>query len=131
MRFTNITGAEPFLRGNIEDIVRLIKKKSKRIAISTNGLLTERIINLVKRNRDIGIRISIEGLPKANDELCGIKDGLNQGLRTLIELKYMGMKDIGFEITVSDKNAQDLLALYDLACTMEVEFATATVHNSY
>jgi len=36
-----------------------------------------------------------------------------------------------FEITVSDKNAQDLLALYDLAFAMEVEFATATVHNSY
>jgi len=35
-------------------------------------------------------------LPKANDELCGIKDGFDQGIRTLIELKYMGMKDIVF-----------------------------------
>lgn len=131
MRFTNITGGEPFLREDIEDIVKVIKKKSKRIVISTNGFFTEKIINLAKKNKDIGIRISIEGLPKANDELRGIKDGFDRGLRTLIELKYMGMKDIGFGITVSDRNAKDLLALYKLACAMKVEFATATLHNSY
>jgi len=43
----------------------------------------------------------------------------------------MGMNDIGLGITVSDKNAKDLLPLYKLACAMKVEFATATVHNSY
>ncbi len=131
MRFTNITGGEPFLREDIEDIVKVIKKKSKRIVISTNGFFTEKIIDLAKENKDIGIRISIEGLPKANDELRGIKDGFDRGLRTLIELKHMRMKDIGLGITVSDKNAKDLLALYKLACAMKVEFATATVHNSY
>ncbi|MBA7489507.1 Antilisterial bacteriocin subtilosin biosynthesis protein AlbA [subsurface metagenome] len=131
MRFTNITGGEPFLREDIEDIVKVIKKKSKRIVISTNGFFTKKIIDLAKKNRDIGMRISIEGLSKANDELRGIKDGFDRGLRTLIELKHMGIKDIGFGITVSDKNAKDLLALYKLACAMTVEFATATVHNSY
>jgi len=131
MRFTNITGGEPFLREDIEDIVKVIKKKSKRIVISTNGFFTEKIINLVKKNGDIGIRISMEGLSKANDELRGIKNGFDRGLRTLIELKHIGMKDIGFGITVSDKNAGDLLVLYKLACAMKVEFATAIVHNSY
>lgn len=131
VRFTNITGGEPFLREDIEDIVKVIKKKSKRIVISTNGFFTEKIIDLAKKNKDIGIRISIEGLPKANNELCGIKNGFDQGLRTLIELKHMEMKDIGLGITVSDGNAEDLLPLYKLACAMKVEFATASVHNSY
>lgn len=131
MRFTNITGGEPMLREDIDDILKVIRKKSKRIVISTNGFFTEKIIDLAKKNKDIGIRISIEGLTKANDELRGIKGGFDRGLRTLIELKHMGMKDIGFGVTVSDKNAKDLLALYKLACAMKVEFATATVHNSY
>lgn len=131
MRFTNITGGEPMLREDIDDILKVIRKKSKRIVISTNGFFTEKIVDIAKKNRDIGIRISIEGLPKANDELRGIKGGFDRGLRTLVELKHMGMKDIGFGITVSDKNAKDLLALYKLACAMKVEFATATVHNSY
>jgi len=131
MKFTNITGGEPFLRQDIEDIVRVVKRKTKRLVISTNGFFTERIVGLAKKNHDIGIRISLEGLCKANDELRGIKNGFNNGLRTLIELNHMGLKDIGFGITVSDRNAKDLLELYKLARAMKVEFATAIVHNSY
>lgn len=43
----------------------------------------------------------------------------------------MGIKDVGFGITVSDRNSKDMIELYRLADTMGVEFATATVHNSY
>jgi Fe-coproporphyrin III synthase len=131
MRFTNITGGEPFLRNDLEEIIHIVRRKTKRIVISTNGFFTDRIIDLAKKNRDIGIRISIEGLPKSNDELRGIKDGFDKGLRTLLELKHLGLKDIGFGITVSDRNAKDLLELYKLADAMQLEFATAVVHNSY
>ncbi len=131
LKFINITGGEPFLRKDIEEIVKIAKRKAQRVVISTNGFFSERIIALAKKHRNIGIRISIEGLPKANDELRGIKDGFDNGLRTLLELKHMGMKDIGFGITVSDRNARDLLELYKLAYAMKLEFATAVVHNSY
>jgi radical SAM protein with 4Fe4S-binding SPASM domain len=129
--FANITGGEPFLREDIGEIVRILKTKSGRIVISTNGYFTEKIINLVREVGDIGIRISIEGLPTANDELRGIKGGFDHGLRTLLELQKMGLKDIGFGITVSDRNARDMLELYQLAKAMKVEFATAAIHNSY
>lgn len=129
--FANITGGEPFLREDIGEIARILKTKARRIVISTNGYFTEKIINLVKEVGDIGIRISIEGLPAANDELRGIKDGFDHGLRTLLELQKMGLKDIGFGITVSDRNARDMLELYQMAKAMKVEFATAAVHNSY
>lgn len=130
--FLNITGGEPFLREELEDIVRIVKPKCKRICISTNGYFTERVVALAKTfNGDIGIRISLEGLPKANDELRGIPDGFDHGLRTLLQLKRMGMKDIGFGITVSDRNAKDLLELYELAKGLKLEFATAIVHNAF
>lgn len=131
LSFCNITGGEPFLRDDIKDIVYILKKKAKRIVISTNGYLTERIIDITQKNKDIGIRISIEGLPATNDELRGIKDGFDHGLRTLLELQKSGLKDIGFGITVSDKNAKDMIELYQLAKKMKLEFATAVVHNSY
>ena len=131
LRFANITGGEPFLRDDIEEIVQIVKKKSKRIVISTNGFFTDRILDVIRKNKEIGVRISIEGLPKANDELRGMKDGFDKGLRTLIKLASLGCKDIGFGITVSDKNAKDLLDLYKLANAMRFEFATAIVHNSY
>lgn len=129
--FANITGGEPFLREDIEEIVAILRRKADRIVVSTNGYLSERIINAAKNNPDIGFRVSLEGLPRANDELRGIKNGFDHGLRTLLQLHDLGVKDIGFGITISDRNAQDLMALYSLAKAMGVEFATAAVHNTY
>lgn len=129
--YCNITGGEPFLREDIDDFISIVRKKTKRIVISTNGYFTDRIMSVVKRFPDTGIRISIEGLPAANDELRGIKDGFDHGLRTLLELQRRGIKDIGFGITVSDKNARDMIELYHLARAMNLEFATSVVHNSY
>ena len=129
--FCNVTGGEPFLRSDISDIVHILKKKSRRVVVSTNGYFTGKIIGVAEKNNDIGFRISIEGLPAANDELRGLKDGFDRGLRTLLELQRMGVRDIGFGITVSDRNAKDMIELYQLAKSMNLEFATAAVHNSY
>jgi MoaA/NifB/PqqE/SkfB family radical SAM enzyme len=129
--FTNITGGEPFIRQDLPEIVEILKRKTKRIVISTNGYFTDRIVSLCERYPNIGIRISIEGLPKTNDEIRGIPDGFDRGLRTLLKLRAMGIEDIGFAMTVQDSNCRDLLPLYHLAKGLGYEFATATVHNSH
>jgi MoaA/NifB/PqqE/SkfB family radical SAM enzyme len=131
MVFTNITGGEPFVREDIEDFIQVIKPKSKRIVISTNGYFTERIVALAGKWPDLGFRVSLEGLPAANDELRGLRDGFDHGLRTLLKLKAMKLKDLGFGITVSDRNARDMRELYRLAEGLHMEFATAVTHNSY
>lgn len=133
LKFANITGGEPFLRDDIEEIVSILLKKANRVVVSTNGYFTEKIVDVAKKfkNKNFGVRISIEGLPAANDELRGLKDCFDHGLRTLLQLQKIGLKDIGFGITVSDRNAEDMLELYQLAKAMDVEFATACVHNSY
>ena len=132
LKFINITGGEPFLRTDLDEIIEIALTKTKRLVISTNGYFTKKIIKLAEKfgNR-IGVRISMEGLPAANDELRGIKDGFDHGLRTLVSLYGMGIKDIGFGITVSDRNAKDMIELYRLSNAMGLEFATATTHNSY
>ena len=109
MYFTNITGGEPFIRTDLPDIVRELYKKSDRIVISTNGFFTDRIVALCKEFLNIGIRISIEGLEKTNDEIRGLKDGYRKGYGTLKILREMGMKDVGFGMTVQDRNAPDLV----------------------
>jgi radical SAM protein with 4Fe4S-binding SPASM domain len=131
LSFCNITGGEPFLRDDIEEIIYILKKKAKRVVVSTNGYLTEKIIDVAKKNKEIGIRVSLEGLSVTNDELRGIKGGFDQGLKTLLGLKELGLKDIGFAITVSSRNAKDMLELYQLSKAINVEFATAVIHNSY
>ena len=131
MNTVNLTGGEPFLREDLADIVNVLKKKTKRLVICSNGFFTEKILKLFEKHRDVGIRVSIEGLPKVNDELRGISHGFDKGIRTLVELHHRGVKDIGFGITVSDRNAKDMIELYHLAKIMKFEFATATIHNSF
>ena len=131
MAFTNITGGEPFIRKDISDIVREIYKKTDRIVISTNGYFTDRILALCDEFPQVGIRISIEGLQEANDKIRGIPDGYNRGYNTLKTLVERGHKDVGFGCTVQEMNADDLIPLYELSDELGMEFATATLHNSF
>lgn len=131
MYFTNITGGEPFIRQDLKDIVRELYKKSDRIVISTNGFFTDRIIDLCNEFPNVGIRISIEGLEKTNNKIRGLEDGFNKGYTTLKKLVEMKHPDVGFGMTVQDANAKDLVALYEKSNELNMEFATASLHNSF
>ena len=131
MYFTNITGGEPFIREDLPDIVRELYKKSDRIVISTNGFFTDRIIKLCEEFPNVGIRISIEGLEDTNNKIRGLDDGFNRGYSTLKKLVEMKHPDVGFGMTVQDANAKDLVPLYDLSNELNMEFATASLHNSF
>jgi MoaA/NifB/PqqE/SkfB family radical SAM enzyme len=131
MFFTNITGGEPFIRHDILEIVSILKKKTKRIVISTNGFFTERIIELCRKYPDTGIRISMEGLRDSNDKIRGMPGGYDRTQETFHKLRKIGIRDIGFAMTVQDLNYSDLVRLYSNAKEYGYEFATAAVHNSH
>lgn len=131
MNFVNVTGGEPFIRQDLEDVIRELFKKTDRVVISTNGFFTDRIIALCEKFPKLGIRISIEGLEQTNNEIRGLQDGFNRGYTTLKKLVEMKHPDVGFGMTVQDKNAKDLVALYKLSDELGMEFATATLHNSF
>lgn len=131
LKFINLTGGEPFIREDLAEIVEECYRHSSRIVISTSGWFEDRVIALAKRFPNIGIRISIEGLSTTNDSLRGRDGGFDKGLRTLLRLKEMGVKDIGFGCTVSNNNSTDMLSLYHLSKSLGLEFATAAFHNSF
>jgi radical SAM protein with 4Fe4S-binding SPASM domain len=99
--------------------------------ISSSGFFEDKIITLFEKYPHLGIRISIEGLSQKNDELRGRSGGFDRGLRVLLKLKEMKIKDIGFGITVSNSNSPDMLSLYALAKELDLQFATAAFHNSF
>jgi MoaA/NifB/PqqE/SkfB family radical SAM enzyme len=127
----NITGGEPALREDLLEIVPILDKRTNHLEISTNGYFTDRILAVARKYPHLTFRISVEGLPKLNDELRGIKNGFDHALRTLLGLHHLGVKDIGFAIVISQDNIHDLLNLYELVSGLEVEFAQATMHNSF
>lgn len=131
MNFVNVTGGEPFIRQDLEDIIRELYTKTDRVVISTNGFFTDRILDLCEKFPKLGIRISIEGLEETNNAIRGLPDGFNRGYTTLKKLVEKHHPDVGFGMTVQDRNAQDLVALYKISDEMGMEFATASLHNSF
>lgn len=127
----NITGGEPFLRSDLDTIITILKPKSDRIVISSNGYFTNEIIKIFHKHRNIGIRISLEGMQQTNDQLRGLVNGFANGMKTITELLNLGIRDIGFGITISDNNAKDLVKLFQLSQAMGLQFATAATHNSF
>jgi radical SAM protein with 4Fe4S-binding SPASM domain len=131
LKFVNITGGEPFQRMDLEDIVDVAFQKAPRVVISTSGWHKDRILKMAKKFPNIGIRVSIEGLKETNDYLRGRSGGFDKGYSLLKELKEMGIKDIGFGMTISNMNHQDIIPLYEISKELGMEFATAAFHNSF
>jgi MoaA/NifB/PqqE/SkfB family radical SAM enzyme len=127
----NLTGGEPALREDLLDIVKVLAKKTNKLDISTNGYFTERLVEIGKKFPNVAFRISVEGLPKLSDNLRGIKDGFDRALRTVLRLREVGVRDVGFGIVISDKNKNDLLDLYQLCASMGIEFGNSSMHNSF
>jgi MoaA/NifB/PqqE/SkfB family radical SAM enzyme len=131
MYFANVTGGEPFIREDLREIVRELLKKSRRVVISTNGYYTDRILALCREFPQVGIRISLEGLEQTNNGIRGLPDGWRRGVETLKKLREEGMRDVGFGMTLQDRNAGELMALYRISEELDMEFATAALHNSF
>lgn len=131
LKTVNITGGEPFQRKDLDEIIAVLKTKADRIVFSTSGWFHDRTIELAKKYPFLGFRVSLEGLSQKNDELRGREGGFDKGLGLLLDLDEMGIKDVGFGITVSNHNSGDMLSLYKLSRKLKFEFATATFHNSY
>jgi MoaA/NifB/PqqE/SkfB family radical SAM enzyme len=131
VKLVNVTGGEPTIREDLEEIIRVLFTKTERVVISTSGWFEERIFSLAKKFPQLGFRVSIEGLSGKNDELRGRAGGFDKGLKVLLGLRRLGVKDIGFGITVSNNNSADMLWLYELSKNLKLQFATAAFHNSF
>lgn len=127
----NLGGGEPMLRKDILEIVDILGKKTGHLEISTNGYFTDKLVAIAKRHPEIRIRISLEGLPRKNDEIRGIRNGFDRAMRSMLRLKDAGVKDIGFALTISHRNADELVDVYHLCSSMGVEFSQCVVHAAW
>lgn len=92
LKFINLTGGEPFIREDLDEIVEECYKHTDRIVISTSGWFQDRVIALAKKFPNIGIRISIEGLAEKNDELRGRQGTFDKAIKTLKTFSEYGFE---------------------------------------
>ena len=129
-KFIQITGGEPFMRPDLEKIVEILSKKSKRLMINTNGYFTEGLVALCKKYPDLAIRISIDGDREVHNSIRRI-DIYDKAIESLDKLKELGIIDLGISFTLQEKNYDKMLDLYKFALEKKVDFGVSIIHNSF
>lgn len=131
MRSTTLTGGEPFLRKDIEEILKRLQGKTDRILINTNGYFTDRICEICSEFPHVGVRISIDGNEKTHNEVRGVHDMYSHSMDTLERLiKIRGKRDLGIGFCVQDCNYMQLMPMFEWAEKKGLEFGFSVVQNS-
>ncbi len=95
-----LTGGEPFLREDINNICSIFHRycKTTYIGIVTNGYLTEKIFYKVRsileqtKIRYLKIQISLDALSEEHDRLRGTNSAFYKAVETLVALKKLEVK---------------------------------------
>lgn len=136
LRLVNLTGGEPFLRKDLVDIAEVISDRCRgvQLHLSTNGLLTNRIVAAVEKilniNKSVGVRISLDGIGENHNRIRGVPGAYEKALATLVALQKIGLKDLGLAFTMISGNEDQLLLVYQEAKKLGVDFTTAIAHSS-
>lgn len=132
----NVTGGEPFLRKDLLQILSVISDRCRKVrpVISTNGLLTDRILRsiplFIKINQRTSLRVSIDGIGKTHDDIRGVKGGFDKAMATLKGLLDLGVKDLGIGFTMMKSNEKEMMDVYELTRKMKIQFTATIAHSS-
>jgi MoaA/NifB/PqqE/SkfB family radical SAM enzyme len=108
-----ITGGEPFLKEDFTDILLEFKKKTsaRLFHITTNGFLTDKIIESLKflksKGLAIDIKISIDGIGEKHDQLRGKEGSFKNAVTTIEKINAIFKKKdifVGINHTIYEDN---------------------------
>ncbi len=131
----NLSGGEPFLRKDLVEIIRTIKKAcpQARLVISTNGFLTKVIKEvmplIIKIDSRVAVRVSLDGQEKVHDQIRGVKGGYRKALESLNFLKGQ-VKDLGVGFTLMRQNQNQLLKVFAFCQKHKLDFSLSSVASS-
>lgn len=132
----NISGGEPFLRHDLPQIIKVVKKQCPKahIIISTNGFLVDRIkqlLPLIKNaDPDIGVNISIDGIGKMHEKIRRVPNAWEKDLQVIEFCKNIGIKDLGVAFTMNNENYQHASKVYNFCKKQKIKFTMAVAQSS-
>jgi Fe-coproporphyrin III synthase len=133
----NISRGEPFLRNDLIEIVRIVKKRCPRavINISSNGFLVEKIKKdlpkILEVDPTVGISISIDGIGKMHEDVRRIPDAWKKVSETLRFCRDdLAMRNVKLAFTLNELNYKQLAKAYNWAKKNRVQFTMAIAHSS-
>lgn len=100
-----LSGGDPLLHPNFEDVYAIVRKLNGSISLSTNGILIPRYISTFRKND--GIQVSVDGNEKIHDFIRG-KGNYEDVVKALKLLDEYGIRhSIGFTINQLNKHCVD------------------------
>jgi len=127
----NIQGGEPTLRTDLMEIIDTVYPKARVTEISSNGLLPDRLIPIIRKYPDLKVRFSLEGDETTNNNIRGESNGFKTKVEGLRKLKEAGGKDLGFAMVVQDDNASQLAVVHEIARFIGADFSASALHNGW
>lgn len=111
-----LTGGEPLIRKDFEEIYLACRNMGLLISVNTNGtLIDEQKVKFFSSNPPQRLNISLYGTsPETYAELCGDGDAFNKVIRAVKALKEAGVS-LKLNYTITPYNQTDALKAYDLA----------------
>ena len=147
VRHLNINGGEPSLRVDLPDLVRVAINQLPRlqwITMSSNGLLTERLIPHIEligqicseENVLFSLGISFHGLAHVSDRVFGTDGAFARQLETLAALQEMAFDDrhrVSLNCVISSANVANLQELRSWAqeSGLALSFALGEVRDRF
>jgi len=122
----NLTGGEVFLRRDIFEILGLLKERSLRVFIITNGtLLDEEKAELLVKFRNItGVQFSIDGPREIHDKMRGMPGAFEQTCKAIKFINHRLRTSLSCVIT--RRNAGDLVGVLEVARGLDIRNVTYT-----
>jgi len=132
LREINVTGGEPLLREDLVEVIRAMRLRCPRVRIvlSTNGLLPERLRQVLSQVKDIAVRVSIDGMGDLHDAIRGTPGAYRKALESLRIAKAQGVRDLGICATMTRRNPGAMQGIHDLARRESMQFTFTVVHSS-
>lgn len=127
MLYPLLTGGEPFLRSDFQEILAGMMELGLQPSINSNGTpIDEPMAKWLGRHKPVRINITLYGASEQSyQRLCGDGDAFNRVHRAVEWLKQYGVP-VKFNTSITPENVNDLEAMIHYAKSMGSPIQTAT-----
>jgi len=117
------SGGEPLMRKDLLELLAYAGELGLRTVVSTNGtLISSRLAKSLKRCGVSYVGISLDGTGDINDRFRGVQGAFDKALEGIRNCKDQGVR-VGLRLTLTQRNVQDLDALFDFFEAENIERA--------
>lgn len=122
-----LTGGEPLLREDFEEIYLACKKMGLLVSVNTNAtLIDEEKIKLFKENPPQRVNITLYGMSRETyGNLCGVPEAFDRVMWSIKSLKEAGI-NLKINYTVTPYNKDDVFGASDLADELGIPIQAVT-----